>query len=403
MGLFSKQRGCQYGAIVDIGSGSVLVAIVESSPHQDTPRIIWSKRDYTVLRQIDSLGRSEKNVIAVLANAMMELSSAGMKTLWSEARQKRLSTIQVTIVAPWSYTVTKTVSYKSEKEFTLSKEFVAELLEISHQKVEEEVKENEKIHKFGLELIARMTAGLVVNGYNIRLTGKQNTKEVKLYELSAVAHERVVEAVTELSGKLFTRSDLKLYSFMLVFYTAMKDLQPDADEFCLVDITYEATEIGIVRNGILQYCSHIPYGAFSLAREFSEILKIPLEEAFGLLSEGNLTSVLERYSDKQNREVIELLEAYQMRLADLFKETGDKLSIPKQVFLHGNIKNAVFFSDQVRKATSKATGTSHLVKNITCDLLGRFASNNDKAEAEKVNQDTAMLLSAYFFHTHNRI
>lgn len=402
MGLFSKQRDCQYSAIVDIGSGSVLVAIIESDPYQDTPRIIWSKRDYTILRQIDSLGRSEKNVIAVLANAMMELSSAGMKTLWAEVRQKRLSTIQVTIVAPWSYTVTKTVSYKSEKEFTLTKEFIDELLGIAHQKVEEEVKENETIHKFGLELVARMTAGLVVNGYNIRLTGKQNTNEVKLYELSAVAHERVVEAVTELGDKLFTRSDLKLYSFMLVFYSVMKDLQPDADEFCLVDITYEATEIGIVRNGILQYCSHIPYGAFSLAREFSEILKIPLEEAFGLLSEGSLVSVLNRYSDKQNREVIELLEAYQTKLADLFKETGDKLSIPKPVFLHGNVKNAVFFSDQVRKATTKATGLSHLVQNITCDLLGRFAENaQTKGEIEI--QDTAMLLSAYFFHTHNRI
>ena len=70
---------------------------------------------------------------------------------------------------------------------------------------------------------------------------------------------------------------------MLVFYCVLRQLAPDTTEVCLIDITHEATEIGIVRDGILKYVTHVPFGTFTIARDIASLCKVPNEEALAYL------------------------------------------------------------------------------------------------------------------------
>jgi Tfp pilus assembly PilM family ATPase len=122
-------------------------------------------------------------------------------------------------------------------------------------------------------------------------------------------------------------------------HCVVRDIFKNAFDSCLVNITYEATEIGIVRDGTLQYATHTPFGSFSLAREIADITSVPLLEAFQSLHNETPYAFMQNLPESQKAEVEKVIEAYTARVADLFHETGDDLSIPKQIFLHADLAN----------------------------------------------------------------
>ncbi len=400
MGFFSLgQNKIRYGVLIDIGSGSVLVSIIASDPAKTYPDIIWSKREYTPLRHINQVADSAKSVMTSLMNVLMTLDSEGRKTFFEKTGQHKLHNIQVAISAPWSYTVTKTISYQNNEEFEVSFTLIEELLRTAQQKAQEEMLENEKVNNLGLEIVARTTIQVMANGYPVEITGKQKALSLKVAEASAVVQEYLIKAIDDLQEKVFPSTNLKKYSFMLPYFYIIRDLNSTTSEYCLIDVTYESTEIGIVRDGVLNYCTHTPYGSFSIAREISNTLSVPLAEAYGYLCNQDFSSYIIKYTEKQKKEIEQIIESYRMHLAEIFKETGDSLSIPKRIYLHSDLKTESFFNKQIAEAAILATGAQHAVYDVTTELLTKHYPNEIANALKASEQDTALLISAQFFHS----
>jgi hypothetical protein len=401
MGLFSSQVGdVEYGVLIDIGSGSVLAAIVASDQAKKYPIIIWSKREYSIIRQTGPSSIDIKNILTSLMNVLMALNSEGRKIFLEKTKLQRLSSLQVTIAAPWSYTATKTIAYKNtdKESFIVTEELVNELLRKASQTIEEEVSENEKINNLGLKIIAKNTLQVIANDYPIIVTGKQMAKTLKVIQVSAVAQKYLVEAVAEAQEKMLPDTDLKEYSFMLAFFQVLKSQNKSLSEYCLVDITFEATEIGIIRNGALNYCTHTPFGAMTLAREIAAALSVPVEEAYGYLTGATNTNFTQQHSEKQKAVILGIYQKYHEHLAELFVETGDRLSIPKIIYLHANLATEPFFNKQILEAASTVTNMKHVAYNVTSDLLTKNYPSELSKNFRGSNQDTALLISAQFFH-----
>lgn len=397
--LSSDKNEARYGVVVDIGSGSVLASIIESEPDKSYPKVLWFKRDYTPLRQVDSLNRTIKSIMTTLISVMMSLDSEGRRILNEQRPKAKITHLQFSIAAPWSYTVAKTISYTNNEEFLVTEELLSELLRMAEQKVLEELEENEKIHNLDLSIISRTTADIIANGYSINLTGKQKARSLKIIELNAITNEGIVKEIKEVQEKMFPRSLVTQYSFMMPFFYTIMDLYNNTIECCLIDVTYEATEIGVVRDGVLQYCSHIPFGSISLAREIAKILSVPLEEALNYLELEDLSVVLGKCSVQQKSDIEKVFSSYREQLVGLFHETGDKLSIPKSLFLHTSLDLANFFKKQIIESANIATKSSHVVYNVTSDLLTKHYTKDEQSLMKNSKQDTAMLISAQFFHT----
>jgi hypothetical protein len=163
-------------------------------------------------------------------------------------------------------------------------------------------------------------------------------------------------------------------------------MHPDTSEVCLVDVTSEATEMGVVRDDLLVHTSHVPYGQYSLARDLSNLSKLPKEEAIGYIR-NNYVDTIKNLSDAKKQEVTAIVNNYVEGLVRLFNETGDVLSIPKTIFLHTDKLTEDFFAERLKEAGKLATKGTHAVHAITSEFL----------EGNKV-EDTAILLSAYVFH-----
>jgi hypothetical protein len=238
---------------------------------------------------------------------------------------------------------------------------------------------------------------MLANGYRIKDPNGEETKELSISHASVVAQQYLVDKIKELHVKMLPGSVTNITSYMLAFYCVAQELYPDTYDTCLIHVTYEATEIGVVRDGTLRYSTHTPFGAFSLAREISNITSVPLYEAFQYLQADNPYEFLEKLPDTQRNEVEVVFEAYTARIAELFKETGDDLSIPKRIILHADLKSEKFFHDIVEKAARRNLKSDPQIKLVTPNLFEAFTHSEYPENPEDL-EDSALLVSAQFFH-----
>lgn len=397
-GLGSSRSQKRYGVVVDIGSSSVLVGIVASRRGAAHPEIIWSIREHTPLSSNTSTKETAKNVLSTLLSALMSLDTKGRGALAKIDPSAALTELQVTVAAPWSYTVTKTIRYEKSDTFTVTRDLVDDLLRTAQEKTEAELRENELTEKLGLAITARMATSLTANGYELDEPAGQAAQSVALSHSSVITQAYLRDAIADSHEKIVPKASLSTYSFMLVFYCVMRDLHPHLTDYCLVDVTYEATEIAIVRDGVLRYCTHVPFGAYSLAREVTAITELPLAEAYAHVTGPDLASLREQATPEQNAELDTLFAKYEERLTGLLRETGDELSIPKQLIVHSTLATEGFFKERLEKASHSVTRSQHVVTTATLPLITATYPAEEVAAQKKRGADAALFVSAQFFH-----
>jgi cell division ATPase FtsA len=388
----------RFGIIVEIGSGSVLVAVVRSEQGQQHPDIIWSNREYIKRRTEHDLSTTAKDILTSLMNAVLLAQSEGRAALERNTPGATLNHIQVSITAPWSYTITKVISYSEEKTFTISHALITSLMEAAQKKIVEELKENELASNLGLTITARATTDIEANDYKIQHPVGQRADTLTLTQVSAVTQTYLTEAVEDIKIKVFPHTSIERYSFMLVYHCIIRDLHQHMTEYCLIDITDEATEIGIVRGGILRYCTHTATGIGTLAREIAQTLSLPIDEAYSFMREPNYSHALAELTPERRLAVENILTTYQQTVTGIFHETGDALSIPKVLFLHGGFQTEEFFTEQIALAAKAATKATHNVHPVTTELLTEHYLPEEKQQIIAENHDTAVLVAAAFFH-----
>jgi Tfp pilus assembly PilM family ATPase len=394
----SSGASIRYGAILEIGSGSVLASIVKSDKTKTTPEILWSKREYATRRAESDTAVNAKSVITALMNAVLLLESEGRAVLNQSNPGAHIDLLQVSMTAPWSYTITKVIGYSKEQPFEITEALLNTLIAAAQKKITEELKENELASDLGLAIMTRATTDIQANDYKIADPKGKTATTLTMTQVSAVAQTYLTDAIDDIKLKVFKHSSLERYSFMLMFHCIIRELYNQMSEYCLVDITYEATEIGVVRGGILRYCTHTPIGISTLARTLVTVLNIPLEEAYAFLKEPYHTRAMETMSEAKLAEVAVVFDEYQNNLAKLFTETGDKLSIPKILFMHGDHQTEDFFGRQLEAAAKKATGSTHAVHGVSSELLTKNYTADEKKALLTVSSDTAMVVAAQFFH-----
>lgn len=399
MGLFSSSgKKDRYGIIVDIGSGSVLTAIVHSRSGVQHPTVVWAHREHAALKSVESIQQSAKSVMTAFMNASMKLDSEGRKALKGYAPGAKLTVLQTNIAAPWSYTVTKSVSVTQEQPIEISDNLIDELIFSAQKQVEEDLTEHEATTELDLKVIARATMDLLSNGYRVAEINGEFAETLKLTQATVVSQNYLMNEIEEIHQKLFPGLETNTTSFILLFYCTIRHLFPHRDDLCLIDLTDEATEIGIIRDGSLTYSTHTSSGLFSIAREISEVTKLPLHEALGHLKSDSLNMLKESISDSQMDEVEEIFKAYTESVAALFKETGDTLSIPKTIVVHTDTQFEPLFMDVIKKAASKATKIEHTCISLADKIAYIPVQTEEKQQKRILTNDTALYLSAEFFH-----
>lgn len=383
MSLFSdhKERSTG-GVIVDIGSGSVGVAIVQTSPTSEPAKILWSHREYALKKSQSGTAVLMREVHTALINALLELGSNGLRDARYIESGVQLSLIQVTLCAPWAHTATKTIHCKKDEPFTVSNAFLRELV---HASIKETQIHTDKLTELGFETISETIAEILLNEYVVLKPIDAVASAVTLSVMTSAVQKKMLETITESCEKILSDTPVEFHSFMSVLHKTLQHLKPNTTEIGIIDVTDEATEIGFVRDDVLRSATHRPTGLRTLAFALSRALEITDEESYSLLKRTN-EEIIGSYKEKEVNIILDLFSQYETELGLLFNETNDDLFIPHSIFLHTDTDTERFFVERITNTVAKLSANKRMIHLVNEQLLEGIQT-----------RDSALAVCSYYF------
>lgn len=382
-GIRGRSKSSTYGIVVDVGSGSIGVAIIESPYGAKRPTIIWSKRTPVERKHKNPTAASVKCELQLAVQSTLALAAKhGLRALRAHDAKATIANVQVSIAAPWSYTVTKTIRVKHERPFALTKDIIAGMTERARTEAHAEFERTNAPALQGLALLSNTTMNVYANGYEIREPIGKKVLEVSTEQLIDLADADLVQAVEDAVEKNFRSATLHIHSFMRIYYAALCSMQVHTRDACLVDITDEATELGIVQNGMLVHVAHVPYGTSTIARLIAAAYHIPVPEGLSTLRSDALDTV-----EANIPKMRQVTDEYDDAVREAFMRSSSTLSIPKTIFLHTDRNTEGFFGRRFAEVATRSGRGETTVHQVTSRFME--AGTND---------DSSLLLGAYVLH-----
>lgn len=188
----------------------------------------------------------------------------------------------------------------------------------------------------------------MLNGYETSNPLDQKAKELEMVIFISISGEQILKKVEDVIRKYFHFEQIKFSSFAMAFFTTVRDVYKQQENFLLVDIGGELTDISMTKKNILRESISFPLGRNFLTRGVASGLGCSLNEANSLIplfKDGHAEkSVAKKLALIMKQLQTKWLEKFQESLANLSHD----ISIPSTIYIAIDKDLADFFSETIK-------------------------------------------------------
>ena len=332
----NKKKVKKTGLLVDIGSSSVTAAFVVFENNISTIHSI-EITDIDILSDLTYV-RFEKEMQKALATSLNKI----LKTVTSP-----LDFINVCFASPWFASQVRVAKLVRPTSFIASKTVLDDMVKRELKAFEEEEIKTKSVSGDAVRVIESQTIQVSLNGYDVRDPIGMSAKELELTIFLSIASERTLKDIEDAISRVYA-APVMFSSFLSMTYLVARDFFPHQDDYILVDIGGEVTDISLVKKNGLQQSFSFPCGKNFIIRRLSECLKrsIPESETLWTL----------HFENKTNGKVKEMCEDVLLAAKNewqtmfqkaLFTASKD-LYIPSTILLTVDDDVSEWFSDTIK-------------------------------------------------------
>jgi len=339
MGIFSRSKEKDELTLVfHIGSSMVGGALFLAQK-SGVPKIIFSVTEPILVEEI------------IDSNRFLSLMVKSLQVVADKVYHARLGAparIFCVLSSPWYISQTRTISLKKNTPFIFTAKLAEELVQ-KEIKIFEEERSAKYINMDNMfRTIELKNIKTILNGYETSKPLNQKAKELEITVLFSTGGDKVLKKIEDTVSKHFHFKSIKFSSFAMASFTTVRDLNTKGEDFLLVDIGGEITDVFMVKKNILRESISFPLGRNFLTRGVATGLNCTLEEAnsfSSLLKDGHAEGNLDKkITPIINQLRTEWLEAFQKSLADL----SNDISIPSHIYVTVDKEMADFFSETIK-------------------------------------------------------
>lgn len=341
MGIFSSNKKKDELILVfNIRSSSVGGALFWAQK-SGIPKIIFSTIEPIPTQDKIEIDKFLSLTIQTLEIVVKKISKAGLGAP---------SAIFCVLSSPWYVSQTRIINFKKNTPFT----FTAKLADSLIQK-EINLFEEENLAKYAnvdnsVRTIELKNIKTILNGYETSEPLNQKADELEMVIFISMSGEQVLKKIEDEIGKYFHFKQLRFSSFTMAFFTVVRDmhLYQEQENFLLIDIGGEVTDISMIKKNILRESATFPLGRNFLTRGVSSHLGCTQSEAnslISLLKDGHAEETLSKeLTPIMDQLRAEWLKKFQESLANL----SNDISIPATIYLAVDKDLADFFSQTIK-------------------------------------------------------
>jgi hypothetical protein len=385
MFLFGNDRkNPVYGALFDVGSGTVGIAVCEFDRTKKLPHIVFARR--FEMRFSSKSTRKEtvlRKVRETILSSSLVLQQEGLKALKKYKKHAKISNLFVTCSSPWSYNLARTVEYRDDDDFKISQSIIDDLVSSAETAILEDLKNKDSSNAENYDVIEKTSVDISVNDYTVADPIDLKGSSISLSHIIGLVPNEVSESINEVKDKLFPGAKLRIHTYMLIMYCIVRDVFPRLSTMTIVDVTGEAIEFGLVENGVLTENNAFEYGTANIIREAAELTSKPVPD---------IITLLRGYTDDdiESKSVKPVVEKCINYYADAIKETMRDKVIANDIILTTHRTFEPLYSYILEESFSKVTGRRRNILTIDPKLVEEISSGSDG--------DVYLAFEARFFH-----
>ncbi|MDB5265919.1 MAG: hypothetical protein JWM39_632 [Parcubacteria group bacterium] len=317
MGLFGKKNKATH-ILIDVGSASVGGAYVHFKSGQ-LPTIYYNARINLEQREGEELQTGMLRTLTELTDLLVK---EGAPSVHRELGNAHADSIIVSIAAPWQDTRVRVETIQSVRPFTFTKKLLNDTVAKTTHVPEDRIDSGESV------------IATILNGYEIPNPFGKQVKRAELVILSSTLLKSITEAVEKTLRKAFHTHEISFTGFAPVSYRVFRDLYPHENDYLILDIRGERTDLAFIQTGLLRDVGSIPNGTralLAIGRKASDITEPPpvLPMGSGLGASYLNPSRNERFSAR----VEAAEEGWINDLSGLLKDFSTRHALPRTLFL----------------------------------------------------------------------
>lgn len=338
MGIFSKAKKEELALVFDIGSSSVGGALFSMS-ESGVPKILYSVREPIILEEKINFDR----FLLLTLRALNEVAGKIYQT-----RLGAPKSFFCVLSSPWYSSQLRTIKLQKNNLFVFNSKLADSLIQkeiafFAEENLQKNIGEENKWEPIELKNIKT-----VLNGY---VTGEpldQKTKELQMDIFMSMSPELVLKDIRTTIAKYFHFRELKFSSFAMASFVVVRDIFTRQDNFLLIDIGGEITDISMIKNGALSESISFPMGPNFVVRGVSSELHVTIGEARSLISLYEDGHANASTAKKLKNIIMQLKNTWLLKFQESLSNLSNDISIPSTIFIAVDKDFSEFFADTIK-------------------------------------------------------
>lgn len=352
--------------VFDIGSASVaggLVALDDDS----VPHLLYTVRKKIVFQKNLNFERFVSSMAEAFAAVLENIERKGLQYInKKQLRSDSISTALFVYASPWYSALTKIFMLSKEKPFIVTKGLVSKLIKKEEtSSLEEHGSGLEKVQTSG-DVIERSITTTKINGYSITHVEGKEAKQLELTVSTTVISHSVAQNLEEIFERVFNGKNIIHHSFPLAAFITMRDIFHDLDNFLILDVSGEVSDLSLVKDNSLLETASFPIGKHSVTRRLMDKLDVSSAEAESALQMYMENFIHEQVSEKISNAIQDIRSEWSKEFEKAIERIEDDLLLPSKLFFiadksfMGLVENFIEYADRENKFDLEPIGCTTL-------------------------------------------
>ncbi len=385
-GFKASESKEELALVFDIGSASVGGALF-AVQNSGIPKIIYSFREpITLESEIDA------DKLFSLTLKSLEVVAGKVATAGVGVPGK----VFCVLSAPWYISQARVISMKNDVPFVFTSKLADELIQKEVKLFEETFFAKYVNAGSPIRSIELRNIKTTLNGYETHEPIGQKANELEMHIFISMSSEDVVESIEAVLGKHFIGKKVTFSSFAMASFIVVRDAYTHPENFLLVDVAGEMTDITMVKKNALRESASFPYGRNFLIRGMATNLGCSLGEAqscISLIKDGHASDgTMRNVEPVVNKLKKEWLQKFQESLANLSSD----ISVPATIYLSVDEDLADFFSETIK--TEQFSQYTLAESKFEVIFLNAKLFHGLAAFEETVVRDPFLIISAVYIN-----
>lgn len=370
----------ELGLVLHIGSSSIAAGLIRLNKGE-LPQIIYMLRE--LIRYQENLNPEQffSDMLDTLKVVNSRLAKEGLTHLkFTEFGSLKIKHVYYVFSSPWAVTQTKISTISKPEGFVLTEDMVNAVIEAQEKAFESETLGDTNLSD-ALRAVEKRVVQIKLNGYEILSPYGKKAKRADISVFVSIVPKAVLDKVFDISVTTYHPKDTTISSLSLASYSIIRDVFHDQNDFMLLDVGGEVSDLTIVKDGVLVETASFPLGRNFIVRRIAKLMGVTAEEAASLVKlfhEGHIDPAVEA---KLKPDITQASEEWMVGFRNVLTRLSEKMSLPTTVY-------TIIYNDFVH----------FFMKVLRNEKISEFGVNDFSLSAILVNHESLKSVVSFGKH-----